>query len=75
MVDSYEVGKLLSFKCDIDGYFPEPSDPWQCIVDTATNNNTVKWNTTDLPECMGKYKHTAVKTGYFRSNLEGIIPR
>jgi hypothetical protein len=54
MVDSYEVGKLLSFKCDIDGYFPEPSDPWQCIVDTATNNNTVKWNTTDLPECMGK---------------------
>ena len=21
-VESYEVGKLLSFKCDIDGYFP-----------------------------------------------------
>jgi hypothetical protein len=40
-VESYEVGKLLSFKCEMDGYFPEPSDPWQCIVDTATNNNTI----------------------------------
>ncbi|XP_063446928.1 sushi, von Willebrand factor type A, EGF and pentraxin domain-containing protein 1-like [Mytilus trossulus] len=58
VVTSYEVGQMVYFKCNSSGYFPEPPQPLECVVDTTTGNIT--WNATaedgsaDLPECLDK---------------------
>ncbi|CAC5408148.1 unnamed protein product [Mytilus coruscus] len=58
VVTSYEVGEMVYFKCNKSGYFPEPPQPLECVVDTSTGN--VTWNSTvedgsaDLPECLDK---------------------
>lgn len=56
-VTSYEVGQMVYFICNNSGYFPEPPQPLECVVDIITGNIT--WNATlddgsaDLPECLG----------------------
>ncbi|VDH98941.1 Hypothetical predicted protein [Mytilus galloprovincialis] len=58
VVTSYEVGQMVYFKCNNSGYFPEPPQPLECVVDTNAGNIT--WNATvedgsaDLPECLDK---------------------
>lgn len=51
VVDSYEIGQVLTYKCDRDGFFPYPPDALACELD---GSNAV-WNSSTERICKGKF--------------------